>query len=616
MIENDTFLRDASKDSTLKLDYRAPSIILASGGSQGSSATNVIESIDSTILGGAMDSDLSFYSPNETMRTINYTAQSLLNKRLPSDDDEFIDCETSFDDLTSQSSFANSTSSTKFKTLSNVFPPNARSENNNTIFKPIIETPTTSIFKNTESYEPSTSNQNVDFPRQIHHLTTILEESNSVSHSNSKRISGIKLLSVVEDLKKGPLSYLPENQKFNETVKNFADILNRSLKDITVDQLAYILLYTLKTNFNYTDGESDSDSLLSFKNLTTTTEMNVDTSGKELDSIVKELRDMYLNDKKIENESSPDWPLSAKSSTHNSGKKSVLFCRTNQEAKTLNKKKEYFPFSLSNGCKNNKENINFEKSSQEKINDSPVKKKVCFATKIQTPLNSKRCLSKTMNKKYTTTPHLKNTKRISRRGEINVTTGSEDSFNILERMCNENDEETRLRRSISLIDIASDESLGDSGVNCERDNQIVQRILRDDRVEIQEPIKKYRKRRSKSLERDNCYPVYGNDDIPKRNVNLPSTSGILKKVSSIRKETVDSIPKIIVTSDNGSVCESPNYRRNQLKTDSSNFLSRPSIKNRRKSSGIDNSHIPCVSQLRKIFSPADKRRGENFHFLF
>ncbi|XP_043461025.1 uncharacterized protein LOC122497791 [Leptopilina heterotoma] len=602
LIENDTFLRNISKNDSFPINYRAPSLILASGSSQGSAKTKLIESMDSEIEEGAMDSDLSFYSPNQTTRHINNTGPSILNKRLPSDDEEFIDCETSFNIPTPQTHplMTDSILSTKYKELPNYLSPRKRLENNNTIFKPIASN--NHHHPDEDSYD--------DFPSEIQQLTTILEESyQTVSKNQSARISGVKLLSIVDDLKKGPLSNLPENKKFNDTVKHFADILNRNSKEITVDQLTYIIHYSLKTIYNYSDRASDGESLHSSGDISKTHELNCDNSGTELDSIINELRHMYPKEKQIENESPPEWPMSEKSLAPSTVEKSILFTKTKQAS---GRKKEYFPSTTSLG---NKENFNSMKSSHEMGNNSPSKKRVCFATKEQTSKINRYSSNKGGKKKFVTTPHYKKNKLSETEDEeekFSSTTASENSFNVLERMLNNledaDNRRSRLRRSISLTNITTVKLAAcENGATIPKDSrrkdcQGNERASRHNsvRFQIQEPVKKYRKRRSKSLERSPDYSVHVNNFVS-RDDNLPSTSGVRKKLTF--NKTVDEVPKIVITSESGAVFRSPIVKRNPLKTVTSNCLPHTSPRNRRKSSGIDNSHIPAVSKLRQIFSP-------------
>ncbi|XP_051176561.1 uncharacterized protein LOC127291453 [Leptopilina boulardi] len=620
LIENDSFLRNASKNDTFQTNHREPSLILASGSSQGSIKHNLIESMNSIILEGAMDSDVSFYSPNETMRHVNLTGPSILNKRLPSDEEEFIDCESSFNISPIKSHPTDSILSTKYKELPNVLSSRKHlSENNNTIFMSINSQSNFELSDHSVN-DSSTSNQCNDFLPQVKRLTTILEESNANSNDQSKRISGVKLLSIVDDLRKGPLSNLPENHKFNETVKHFAEILNKNLREITIDQLSYILHYTLKTNYNYTDQASEEDSLYSSTEVSRSPEINSDfdndddDSRKELDSIINELRHIYPTpQKKIENESPPDWPLSQKSkASHSSAEKSVLFCRTNQGLNSMNRKKEYFPLpQFSNGCTSiNKENFPI----------SPTKKQVCFTTKIpSSTINTKQYPIKTRKKKYTTTPRYKRNSQISHEDDFDSTTASDQSFQILEQMCNiednNNHKRSRLRRSMSLTNIATEElSTYEVNINNRgKVNQEVQRISRYNNVKVtmQVPMKKYRKRRSKSLERTNNFTVCVNNVDRNENIDLPSTSGAIKKKIITNKETpTDKIPKIVVTSENGTICKSPIVpKKNQLKTNTDNCLSLPSRQSRRLSSGVDNSNLAAVSQVRKIFSPVQNKKA-------
>lgn len=609
LIENDSFLRNVSKNDSLPISFRQRSDILAAGNSQGSLKSKLIETMDSEILEGAMDSDLSFYSPNQSIRHINNTGPSILNKRLPSDDEEFIDCETSFNIPTPQTHplMTDSLLSTKYKELPNYFSPRKRLENNNTIFKP-----TASNHHHDDSYE----DEGIDFPSEIQQLTTILEESyQTVSKNHSKKISGANLLSIVDDLKKGPLSNYPENKKFNDTVKHFADILNKNSKEITVDQLTYIIHYSLKTIYNYSDRASDGESLHSSGDISKTHELSCDNSGTELDSIINELRHMYPMEKQIEHESPPEWPMSEKSQAPSTVEKSILFTKPKQAS---GRKKEYFPSTASFG---NKENFNSMKSSHEVRNNSPSKKRVCFATKEQTS-KINRYSSRGGKKKIVTTPHAKKNRSISEseddeeeeeEEQLGSTNSNESSFNILERMCKDAEDaenrRSRLRRSMSLTNITTVKLAAcENGATIYKDNyrkdcQENERVSRHNsiRFKIQEPVKKYRKRRSKSLERSPNYSVHVNN-VLSRDENLPSTSGVRKKLTF--KKTVDEVPKIVITSESGSVYRSPIVKRNPLKTVTSNYLPHTSPRNRRKSSGIDNSHIPAVSKLRQIFSPA------------
>ena len=578
-------------------------------------------------MDGALDSDTSFYSPSATLTNIHLSADHLLDKRL-STEDEFIDCESSPE---SQTKNMFSTYSTNYKSLRLSYSPNTRSENNNSIFKEIDKSADSQPIENSDSGLGSNAASNFSskypgLPPYLKHLTTILEESNFLSNANSKRISGLQLMPLIDNLRKGPMPDLPQTAKFNETIVTLSQILEKSSKEMTVDQLAQVLLYTLQTDYNYgSEHLSETDSLLSYAEISKLSEIDSNNTGLELDSIIRQLRSIYRPEKKIENESSPDWHTSLTNMITKSPKNTF---NQNKIPQGSWRKKQYFPTSLFSNVESNKENVNFQRTGRrETVTASPKKNKVCFSPEVCQFSGFKESINKPQKKKYIATPRFKRHEDKNKPNNINSTTGSDDSFLHLEQKAIDEEKKSRrnLRRSLSMSNILTEESTTSEvskmikRIDLRSENKkLLQKIPRFTENKTQERTKKYRKRRSRSLENNGHLPVqtnFGfNNDSSRNNTNMPSTSGIRRRRFPNQQKTKNSSPKLTVKI--GDISSRKTLSKIQQKK-GKNFTNwkSPNKNENRRSSGIDSSHIPAVSQLRKVFSPARKVKGIIFDLI-
>ena len=598
LIRNDTYLSNLSKnDSSLITPQRSPSLIIAAGTAEGSTANTFVETLNSTIIDGALDSDTTFYSPNATLQNSIFSKEDELDKRL-STEDEYTDCETSphwqaKDNIDTSTVDSRLNESQRF-----------HSENNNIIFKETNKSTISQVSENSdsgmESNAVSTSlTQFADLPPFLRQLTTILEESTVLSNINSERFSGVELISLIENLRTGPMPDLPKTDKFNKTFTTLAQILNKTSKEITIDQVAKVLLYTLQNDYSYpSEHLGESDSYFSYVEASKLTEIDTDNSGMAVDSIMRQLRRIHNQDKKIENESSPEWPS----------------CLTSSEMSQnilRGRKKEYFPLSPFLMRDNNKEKHNFQENSHRNtVIVSPKKKVVRFSSENCQSSNLNKSNKKTERKKYFATPRFKQNKEVSRKSMgKNPVSDNEDSFLFWERKCIEEEKKSRdhLRRSSSLAELTEEAITSNfSKTNiCSESEQKFHNVPAHNN-NSKEKTKKYRKRRSKSLENRNPFTVqtdYRKNNSARVNINLPSTSGVQRKISSNQQKNNNS--RLTIRTGGFSSRKTPinkMYQKTSNKSPSTTF-------NKRMSSGVDNSHIPAVSQLRRVFSPRKNIQG-------
>lgn len=153
---------------------------------------------------------------------------------------------------------------------------------------------------------------------------------------------------------------IPQTEKFNESIATLSQILEKTSKEITIDELAQVLFYTLETDHSCTsEHSSETDSFLSYAEISklSDTDSNItgNNTGMELNSIIRELRGICQPEKNIESESSPDWHCSL--TTISKTPKNTF--KPNKVAQSSNggKKKEYFPMPNLNQTRKSNETI-------------------------------------------------------------------------------------------------------------------------------------------------------------------------------------------------------------------------------------------------------------------
>lgn len=565
-------MKNVSKNDTLSFNRgRSQSLILAAGTIKGAISNKSVESLQSTIIDGALDSDSSFYSPSSTLTNFHLSANHRLDKRI-STDEEFADCESSPE---AQAKGTLTTCSTISKSLRLSYSlKKSCSENNNTIFPETDKSADSQPSRNSDS--GFTSNEPFHFssiypslPPHLQHLTTILEESTVLCKTNPQ-ISGPQLGPIVENLRKGSMKHLPQTDLFNETIKTLAQILEMSSRQITIDQLALVLLYTLQTEYSYAEHSSETDSFISYAEFSTLSDIDSNNTGMHLESIVRQLRSIFPSEKHIESESEPDWHYSIRTP------KIIL----KLDPQSVGKKKEYFP-SISH-VESNKENINLEKTGcREPVTASPKKHKVRFSAEVCDFSGFNKSTVKSQTKKCVATPRFKRNKDSHEPKNINVTTGSQDdSFLYWERkiILEETTSQKNLRKSLSMSNILPEESTTSEVSKlireidlCSQNQKVVEKTCRFAESKPRERSKKYYRKRRRSLEK--------NPDIPVQ-TNMPSTSGVQSRKLAFRNPPT------------------------------------PKLQKSRKSFGVDSSHILPVSQARMLFSPAARRAHSKTFYYF
>ncbi|XP_033208040.1 uncharacterized protein LOC117167313 [Belonocnema kinseyi] len=564
---NDSYLKNVSKNDTLSFyQDRSQSFILAAGTVKGAIANKSVESLGSTIIDGALDSDSSFYSPSSTLTNLHLLPNNHLDKRISSEE-EFADCESSPE---AEAKGTLNTCSTSYKSLRLSLSPLKKqcSENNNTIFPKTDQSADCQPSENSDSGFTSNepfhlSSIYLNLPPHLQHLTTILEESTILCNTNPQ-ISGPQLGPIVEKLRKSSMPHLPQTDLFNETIKTLAQILEMSSRQITVDQLALVLLHTLQTEYSYVEHSSVTDSFIDYVEFSISSDIDSNNTGMVVESIARQLRSIFQPEKRIESESEPEWHYSI---------------RTPKTASKLDpqsegKKKEYFP-PISH-VESNKENIYLKKiSCREAVTGSPKKNKVRFSAEVCDFSSFNKYTGNPQKKKYAVTPRFIRNNDSYEPKNINATTDSQDdSFLYWERkILLEETSQKNLRRSLSMSNIFTQESTTSEvsklirEIDLSSENQnIVQKKGRFAKSKAQERSKTYYKKRRRSLEKNANIPVH---------TNMPSTSGIQSK-----------------------------------KNDYKNPPTQNKLQKGRKSFGVDSSHILPVSQARMLFSPAARRIRE------
>lgn len=421
---------------------RLPSLILAAGTIEGSIGNTSIESLQSTIIGGAFDSKDSFSSLSEALSNPHLPADDHLNKRI-STEEESADCE-SIPEPQAQDTFTiSSTSHNKSLPLSDSS--NKRRPEDINIISEDIDVyedsqPSEKFISGFVSNEATNfSSKFPDLPPHRQPLKTILEESSTWSNTDSKMISG-----------------------------------------------------TSQTDRSQTSQDSSR------------TDLN--NTGNDLKSIVKHLR---KPGEKIENESSPDWYPSSTTAILKTPKNTL---QPKNVAQRHGKKKNDSLMSPFSSVEANKENLNLKKTSlRETVTSAPKKNIVGFSSKVCQFSALNEGIDRSQKKKYPTTPRFRRNEDNSKSKNINTPTGSEDCF--LERTYQNN-----LRRSFSFSDILREESTTPEVSKLSKETDLrsktknpIQNPGRFAERKPQERMKKYRKRRSKSLE---------------NNTNMPASSGI------------------------------------------------------------------------------------------
>ncbi|XP_033228742.1 uncharacterized protein LOC117180376 isoform X2 [Belonocnema kinseyi] len=417
----------AFKSSTTR--GRLPSLIIAAGTIEGTLGNTSIESLQSTILGGAFDSKDSFSSLTEALPNSHLPADDNLNKRI-STEEESAEFE-SIPEPQAQDTFVIASTSDNKSLPSDS--PNKRHPEDINITSKVID-----VYKNFQPIENFVlglaSNADTNFSSKCpgllpyrEPLRTISEESSGWSNTDSKMSSG-----------------------------------------------------TSQTDY----GRNSQDS--------NRTDLN--NTGIELKSIAKHVR---KPEKKLESESSPDWYHSSTSAILNTPKNTLQLDMVSQRRR---KKKDYSSKSPLSSVEANKENLNA--ASKKKI--VGFSRKVCQFSALNENIDQSQ------KKKYPTTPRFRINKDNSKSKDISTPNGSEDCF--LEKEYHQN-----ILRSFSS-DTLREESTTPEVLKSRKEADLCSKMKKPlqnpDRFaerKPQERAKKYRKRRSKSLE---------------NNTNLPSSSGI------------------------------------------------------------------------------------------
>ncbi|XP_033215765.1 uncharacterized protein LOC117172099 [Belonocnema kinseyi] len=370
------------------------------------------------------------------------------------------------------------------------------------------------------------------FLRNVSHNDSVFPESTDLGIINPKRISGSQIMSDIDNLRKGPMPNIPQTKKFNESIATLSQILEKPSKEITIDELAECLYFTLQTDHNSSsDHSSERDSFLSFaeiSKLSDTDSINTGyNTGMELNSIAKELRRMSQLKKNIECESSPDWH-----STISETPKSTF--KSNKAAQSSNgdTKKEYFPMINLSGNRKSSDTI---RTFAHILNESSMEIAVNEFSHV---------FLDTLPTDYS---------------YVSQDSSVEDFNNTAKDL----DSIIRLLRTVCRPE-KNIESESSPDWHCS-----LTKIIKT-------PIDTFKPKKISNERKRKEYfpsPLFSNYEAPKEDLNLQKNS----------REAVTFHEKNLFSSD----------------------LRSPKIN----SVGIDSTHIPSVSQLRKVFSPARRAKA-------
>ncbi|XP_033215685.1 uncharacterized protein LOC117172055 [Belonocnema kinseyi] len=284
------------------------------------------------------------------------------------------------------------------------------------------------------------SNISFRFPPYLQQLKSILEDSD-LDNMTSKILSGSQLMTIIENLRKGPMPNLPQTGKFSETITDLATILDKSSKPITIDQLNLILHYTLQADYNYTsEHSSETDScFLSFIEISELLDFDPSQTGIVMEIIRQLITIEYQRRKANLSETLLCCHASSTTAIPKTPGNTFELNAVEQGSNRM-ENKEYFSMPLPSSDEPNKEN-KFPPSSES-----------CHLPSIN------KYMDKSQKKKHVVTPRFKGNE--DKEDFMNSTSKDEDTLLTWETkfIFEEQTSKTSLRRSMSLINILREES--------------------------------------------------------------------------------------------------------------------------------------------------------------
>ncbi|XP_033215732.1 uncharacterized protein LOC117172084 [Belonocnema kinseyi] len=401
-------------------------------------------------------------------------------------------------------------------------------------------------------------------------LMTSLEEATDPNKTNPKTISGLQLMRLIE------------TTKFQETLINLGNDLVKSSKEITVNQLAQVLVEMLQT---------DSSCSNSFFNSTT---------------ILK------LSEKKIEDESSLSdlyFDFSHSSPTISSKTPEKSFEVKTEEGSSGETRKEQTKIPLFANIESNKQNPILQIIKKEIV--SPKKNKNRFSSKVWQYPSFKKIIFKPQKKKYVASPRFKQNE-YNEKDIVNSTTDSEALFLHLEQnlVLEEKESQNNLRRSVLMDSILKEESTTSEDFKLIKDNPEITKNKKLPEKTSQCSDNKSEERSKKSA-RQRIKSVENISHREQKNFVSKNAFPSIKRKKFLGQKNNFSSPKPTVKIGLTSSTKSPMLAKIQHwgRKHCSNWKSPRKSSNSNKSIVIDSSSLRPVSLTRQLFSPAAKAQG-------